>query len=122
MTQGGASGSPVFFWDTGKVLGVLYAGLHDLEVSIGKRDLYRVPTNISYVVPSHYIVNSMKELLGHPDIKLPEDTLSLDEMLARHEVHNVFEKCRGWILKEIKPEAETGRIREYTRLQPQGDE
>lgn len=65
MVQGGASGSPVFLSDSGKVIGVLYASLNDFRIALrsptGTSDstpepiVYTVPTNISHVVPSHYI-------------------------------------------------------------------
>src|SRR5260370_8790405 len=53
MVQGGASGSPVFLSESGEVIGVLYAGLNDPRVTLLTPDLYTVPTNIRYVVPSH---------------------------------------------------------------------
>jgi len=60
MTQGGASGSPVFLPDTGDVVGVLYAGLSDLDRTQGG-DVHRLPTNISYVVPAHAVRKTLME-------------------------------------------------------------
>ena len=44
MTQGGASGSPVFAPDRPAVIGVLYAGLNELQTSPGMPRPYLVPT------------------------------------------------------------------------------
>lgn len=62
MVQGGASGSPVFVPDTGKVVGVLYAGLNDIRTTVKKDDYFHVPTNISCVVPSHYLSNMLSQV------------------------------------------------------------
>jgi S1-C subfamily serine protease len=64
MIQGGASGSPVFFCDTGEVLGILYASLNDLNVIPvkGGRIPYFVPTNISFVLPAHFVVKALEGL------------------------------------------------------------
>lgn len=84
MVQGGASGSPVFQWESGKVLGILYASLKDLCYFAINNNHYSVPllsTNISYVVPSYYISKILKSN-DLKDLKLPSDTKSLDEMIA----------------------------------------
>lgn len=117
MTQGGASGSPVFDCHNGKVIGVLYAGLNDLEVSIVKKDLYRVPTNISYVVPSHYIHTLFRQNASIFDQEQPPDTMTIDEMIEKATLQNVFEKGRNWVIKGIDPAAEELRIQEFSRLE-----
>lgn len=117
MTQGGASGSPVFDCKTGKVLGVLYAGLHDLEVSIKNKDLYRVPTSISYVVPSHYIKFVFQQNPSISSLSQPSDSMTIDEMIEKATLQNVFEKDRHWVIKGIDPVAEKNRIQEFNRLQ-----
>lgn len=61
MVQGGASGSPVFNQETGEVLGLVYAGLYNFETGEG-RSKQRVPTNYTYVVPAHYIVNALPSI------------------------------------------------------------
>lgn len=86
MTQGGASGSPVFLCETGAVVGVLYAGLRDFEVSLKQKDLYAVPTNISYVVPSHYLVSGLKSLDNQPEMQTPPDAMTIDEMIAKFQI------------------------------------
>jgi len=100
MVQGGASGSPVFLPETGEVIGVLYAGLEEtrhtktglpyeirkniekIEPSIHSH-LFSAPTNISYVVPAHYIKNMIKTIKEQIKSKFPEDTLTLDEYIKQ---------------------------------------
>ncbi len=80
MTQGGASGSPVFLPRTGNAIGVLYAGLKDIAKTY-QQDSYHVPTNISYVVPSHLIARALSEIQSEPNLSLPEGTKNLDEII-----------------------------------------
>jgi len=101
MTHGGASGSPVFLPDTGKVVGVLYAALNDIEHTF-RKDIYRVPTNISYVVPHHFIVKSLQNIEGNPDFVLPEDTKSIDELIETREIVSRFEKRTMYEVTEVK--------------------
>jgi len=89
MTQGGASGSPVFDSSSGEVLGVLYAGLNDLGLTEAK-DLYRQPTNISYVVPSHYVRYLLAKIGERSDIASPRDAQTIEEMIRTKEVVNAF--------------------------------
>jgi len=97
MTQGGASGSPVFTPDSEEIIGVLYGGLEDISKTITPRKagkisdpsqhahLYRSPTNISYVVPAHYITNVMNQMREDERLKLPPDTPSLSKILGKAE-------------------------------------
>lgn len=103
MVQGGASGSPVFLPDTGDVIGILYASLEEsrctksglpnnirrnideLKPSIHSH-IFSAPTNISYVVPSHYIEKMLQQLKADPSMKLPDDTLTLKEYISRAEL------------------------------------
>jgi len=57
MTQGGGSGSPIFNSETGEVLGAVYGGLFDDD-----KNSQRVPTNYTYGVPSHFIINSLSQV------------------------------------------------------------
>lgn len=62
MVQGGSSGSPVFSPKTGKVIGVVYGGLQESNVvksSQGERLLLKLPTGITYAVPSHLLAKSL---------------------------------------------------------------
>ena len=121
MAQGGASGSPVFLTDSGAVIGVLYGGLHDIEVSLKQKDVYRVPTNISYVVPAHYVERSLQEIGSLPGMKLPTDTMSIDEMLANSKPVNLLEKGPEWQIKKVDPKAEAARVSNVVRFESKCD-
>lgn len=65
MSQGGLSGSPVFEIGSGKVIGVLYSGIDQPKVLTSKDDgklIYKVPTGISYAVPSHFLSKVLQKL------------------------------------------------------------
>ncbi len=110
MTQGGASGSPVFSCTTGRILGVLYAGLDDFDETLDQKDLYRVPTAISYVVPSHYIAPTLESMKGNPDFKMPADAITIDEMLQRGTIINTLEEGREWkVWQEAKKPTDEDR-------------
>lgn len=85
MIQGGASGSPVFYTDSGAVAGVLYASLFDVGRT-AKGDLYRSPTNISYVVPSHYLKRTLDILPISGVGPVPKPSRSLEQLIAKGEV------------------------------------
>ncbi len=102
MVQGGASGSPVFLPETGDVIGILYAGLEEkrktksgLPIKIRQKieqfepsihsHYFTSPTNISYIVPAHYIENMLNTVKADPNAKLPEDTLTLEEFVKKAE-------------------------------------
>jgi hypothetical protein len=72
MSQGGASGSPIFNKDDGEVLGALYAGVFDLEVG-GDQTIKRIPTNYTYGVASHFIVNTLPKILARSEFKQVRD-------------------------------------------------
>ena len=91
MSQGGASGSPIFSCDTGSVLGVLYGGLNDIAHTLKGKDPYIVPTNITYVVPSHYLVQALGEYAKNTDKDLPSDTKTIDEIIAQSKIVNALE-------------------------------
>ena len=109
MVQGGASGSPVFLPESGDVIGVLYASLEDKRSSLSalppkyRKDiehldpsfhshLFTAPTNISYVVPAHYIEKMLYSVKAHANFNFPVDTLTLEEYVIRAD-H--IEKKRG---------------------------
>lgn len=52
MTQGGASGSPVFSSNNGKVIAMVYGGLNETYRILGERGIvsYKVPTNLTIAV------------------------------------------------------------------------
>ena len=68
MTQGGASGSPVFNQETGDVLGVLYAGVNECIFDTGQ-SIHRHPTNYSWAVPSHFLVNSLNLIVQREEFQ-----------------------------------------------------
>ena len=118
MTQGGASGSPVFLTDTGGVIGVLYAGLYDLDTTLKGKDPFRVPTAISYVVPSHYIKAVFDSVLQSLDVATPDSAQTIEQMLEGAELKNRFDHDREWIRKKIDSEAERARITKVRTVLP----
>lgn len=79
MVQGGASGSPVFLPETGDVIGVLHGSLEEKRKAISAlpkkhrkeiellepsfhSHIFASPTNISYVVPAHYIEKMLQDV------------------------------------------------------------
>ncbi len=60
MSNSGASGSPVFFTDTGEIAGALFSVLNDVGYT-RSNDEYLVPTAISYAVPFHYIKTALEK-------------------------------------------------------------
>lgn len=91
MAQGGASGSPVFLQDDPAVVGILYGGLNELysgDVQ-GVRVPYKVPTNFSYCVPGRLLQLALDNIHTKPELALPSDTMTLDEMLATMPKRNV---------------------------------
>ncbi|NPU64588.1 trypsin-like peptidase domain-containing protein [Bradyrhizobium sp. 83012] len=96
MAQGGASGSPIFNVQTGEVLGALYAGVFDLiQEEDGKQR--RAPTNYTYGVASHYIINALPQLLTNEMCKrAAEDSKPIQQVFEEQQGLNMFtrEKLR----------------------------
>ncbi len=115
MAQGGASGSPVFLGRTGAVIGVLYGGLHDIQISLRGKDVYKVPTNISYVVPSHYLLRSLEVLIKNPDMQPHPEAMTIEEMINKSNLVNILEKGRTWAIKTVDPKAEADRVSQLNR-------
>lgn len=84
MTQGGASGSPVFDVRTGNVIGVLYGGLQD-AVSLPELQSIPTPTNISYVVPYKFITRLLDTVMNGPEIGDIAGNIPLSEYIDRSE-------------------------------------
>lgn len=95
MIQGGASGSPVFLPSNGKVIGVLYGALTERNETIGAKDKYSVPTNISYVVPARYLTKALDLIKNDPNFRLPDDAQSIDQMITTGTFVNRFESGGG---------------------------
>jgi len=83
MTQGGASGSPIFLHDSPKVIGVVYAGLTEKYRTKfqGLSLEYPVPTNFTYCVPAHYLRTALDNIRSKPELALPPDSPVLAEAL-----------------------------------------
>jgi S1-C subfamily serine protease len=79
MVRGGASGSPVFFPDTGAVSGIVCASLTDFEVATDQH--YRVPTNLTYVVPARVIVALMDDFIAKGRLELSCDAPDFGDLL-----------------------------------------
>lgn len=90
MAQGGASGSPVFLQDDPAVVGILYGSLNELYFGNvqGVQVPYKVPTMFSYCVPGHFLQRALDNIHAQPELALPPDTMTLDEMLAKMPKHN----------------------------------
>jgi hypothetical protein len=84
MTQGGASGSPVFLPDAPHVVGVLYAGLREKYHMEVQRLLvpYQVPTNFSYCVPGSLIQLALDKVHTKSELAQPQDSKTLDEIMS----------------------------------------
>lgn len=116
MTQGGASGSPVFDCETGEIWGVLYGGLSDIGFTL-QQDAYSLPTNISYVVPSHYIRHILHEIAKDPEIKTPPDAMTIEEVLQSSKLVNVLQEGRQTEVRKIEPKTRVPGSRGITEVQ-----
>lgn len=90
MSIGGASGSPVFLADNGRMIGILNAGLTqpvplytEIGGSLQATGLVRTSTNFTYVVPSYYIASTLKHLRNDTRFALPPDTPTLQQIIQR---------------------------------------
>jgi S1-C subfamily serine protease len=108
MSQGGSSGSPVFSTETGAVVGVLYGGLHDFDVTLEQKEPYKVPTNITYVVPSHYLKRALSEFLKDGHFAPPKDAMTIEDMMATKTLTNIFDGGRKWKTISAKPDGTFG--------------
>jgi S1-C subfamily serine protease len=118
MTQGGASGSPVFDPSSSRVAGVLFAGLNDTGVT-KVQDIYHVPTNISYVVPSHVLRGSLAAFMSNSEIGPAPGAQTIEEMIAGAVLSNILEKGRQWQVRELKPNRPptAGKMRQLSRIE-----
>ena len=108
MVQGGASGSPVFLPENGKVVGIINSSLEDFAKS-GQQDIYKIPTNISYAIPSYHIFNFFKEVEAKYGFELPKDTETLNDLFANTKEEVVMpHQPTGKIIKKI--EIDTNKI------------
>jgi len=116
MVQGGASGSPIFACDTGKVIGMISSAVYN-RLPLGEKISYRVPTNISHAIPSHYIINFMKHILkDYPD-RLSTEVETLDQIFKNNEkiVITPGEGHPGTVRK-VESETEKERISKVLKI------
>lgn len=84
MTQGGASGSPIFLPNSPEVIGVLYAGLRETysaEIQ-GIEVPYQVPTMFTYCVAGHFLRAFLEDARLRPELRLSDDSPHFDEVLT----------------------------------------
>jgi hypothetical protein len=85
MSQGGASGSPVFAVDRPAAVGILYGGLED-AAQLASGEEYRQPTAFSYVVPAHFLENTLVQIDRDKAFQFPPDTPTLQDFVASVEL------------------------------------
>jgi len=90
LSMGGASGSPVFLAENGRVVGILNAGLTEIRPTfsqVGEQlqmsGFTQGPTNFTYVVPAYYIASTIRQIAEDKRFSLPPDTPSLQEIIQR---------------------------------------
>ena len=99
MVQGGASGSPVFSQETGEVLGLVYAGIYDFHTS-NDQNTQRTPTNYTYAVPAHFIVNALPQISQNQDfLKTQSTAKSIRQVISERTAINTFS---GLQVKDVK--------------------
>lgn len=89
MTQGGASGSPVFLPESGTVVGIIHAGLVDCDRTWGEEPSsdnghehrHGVPTNFSYAITTWQLSSLLASIGTQSDLTLPPQTRSFDEIV-----------------------------------------
>lgn len=101
VSQGGQSGSPVFLTDTGEVVGILYGGLEEPALTYTKKDAYQKTTAITYVLPAGLIESGMQAARKLPNCALPDDTLSLDDMIKKYPRHESKGPVRDSVTKKL---------------------
>lgn len=81
MIQSGASGSPVFLPENGKVIGIMDSSLNN-PAKNEQGDKYNIPTNISYATPSYLIAKFFKNVEAKDPFELPEDAETFADIIA----------------------------------------
>jgi hypothetical protein len=85
MSQGGASGSPIFLQHEPAVVGILYAGLEETYfASVQNSPMpYKVPTNFTYCVPGHLLHKAVGIVKSKAEFELPSDAPHISEAIER---------------------------------------
>ncbi len=106
MAHGGASGSPVFLPDTGKVVGILYGGLVDVKLTKSGEEI-KVPSTISHAVPGHIVASALNDFAQQEGTELPSNTRTLDELISSA---NLVSRLDDGIEKSYMPAPIDGAI------------
>jgi S1-C subfamily serine protease len=110
MVQGGSSGSPVFSCESGKIIGMISSAVHDI-LSLQENIFYKVPTNISYAVPSHYIEHVIPKILKDNEKDIPGNSRSIKDILNNYKKIVIMPgKIPPCSLRKVESEAEIKRI------------
>jgi hypothetical protein len=85
MSQGGASGSPIFLPDRPDVVGVLYGGLQETyRAQVQGGDVpYNVPTNFTYCVAGHYLQAALANITKQPELQLTDSSPHFDKAMEQ---------------------------------------
>jgi len=70
---------------------MIYERLLEFNIS-SKNDVYRQPTNFSNVLGPRALTEFLRVLQEAPEFTQPATTPTLDEILAKAKVQNVFER------------------------------
>ncbi len=112
MTQGGSSGSAVFRPETGEVVGMVYAGLHEIRMLSSPKDrngfmAYKNSTTLTLAVPTNYIRSLVDKLDQIPQIK--------NRDLSKIESLQEIIKSRRAVIQEPRGKSKRMRITEVER-------
>jgi hypothetical protein len=91
QSLGGASGSPVFLAETGRVIGILNSGLvdHQPVCSTDGSQMIGIAqgsTNFTYVVPAYYLSSVLRKITSDRKFDLPADTPALRDIIQKSSV------------------------------------
>jgi S1-C subfamily serine protease len=116
MVQGGSSGSPVFSCESGKVIGMIASAIYD-TLPLGEKIIYKVPTNISYAVPSHYITHIMPKIIEGNKNDIPGNSQSLEHILKNYKKLVIMPgQIPPCSLRKVESESEIKSISEIVKI------
>jgi hypothetical protein len=75
-----------------------------------------LPTNISYVVPVHYLERLLDQVEEDGVVVAPDDALTIDEMVSSKQVVSVLEQGRRFEVQEIRPAKQVTESRRFTEV------
>jgi hypothetical protein len=120
MSMGGASGSPVFLADTGRVIGIINSGLVEPRPTVDTTGNFagftQATTPFTYVVPAQYLASALNHIKADARFALPPDTPTLADIIKRSPV--AFRKDSGQIPQTREPRPATdGQISFEVRVE-----